>query len=155
MLCGLYVSTGVKPMKIRKYDELVRLPTFIERYRYLVLPTEDSDSTIMFDRWMKQDFYLSKEWRAVRNQVIARDRGCDLGISGYELLDSPMVHHMNPISYEFFSDDSLQQYLLDPNFLITVSRNTHTALHYGKTEPDPILPIVRRPNDQAPWLCSK
>lgn len=134
---------------IKTYSELITIPTFEERYRYLRLGGQVGAETFGFDRWLNQKFYKDPEWLTVRNQVIIRDNGCDLGIPGREIHFRILIHHMNPIT----KDDILRRskYLLDPEYLICTIKNTHDAIHYGDESlliPDP---IVRSRNDTCPW----
>lgn len=141
---------GVKKMNnIRTYSELIALDSFEERYNYLKLEGSVGFDTFGFDRWMNQSFYRSKEWKDLRNYIISRDNACDMGLEGYEIVDRVIIHHMNPITIEDLiqSNDSL----LDPEQLISVSHNTHNAIHYGSDELL-IRPVVeRKPNDTIPW----
>lgn len=116
-------------MKIRSYSELRRIDTFEDRYDYLQLRGEVGRSTFGFDRYLNQKFYTSREWKQVRNQVIARDEGLDLGIDGYEIYDRITIHHMNPMTVDDIQhgDDDI----LNPEFLITTTHDTHNAIHYG------------------------
>ena len=116
-------------MGIRCYSELILLPTFEERYRYLRLDGIVGKETFGFDRYMNQVFYRSPEWKQIRDVVIARDMGCDLGIAGREIYRRPLIHHMNPISPEDIRDR--KGLILDPEFLITTIHETHQAIHYG------------------------
>lgn len=113
----------------RTYSELRRLETFEERYDYLKLYGDVGRSTFGFDRYLNQRFYASAEWRHIRHQVIARDDGCDLGISGYEIHEQLLVHHMNPMTKESLMDSAGD--MLNPEFLITTTHRTHNAIHYG------------------------
>ena len=134
---------------IRSYRELRRLETFEERYAYLSLRGTVGESTFGFDRLINQRFYKSREWKRVRNEVILRDFGCDLGIPGYEIYTDLLVHHMNPLS----SDDIAQfdEWIIDPNYLITTSLQTHNAIHYGDISLLPRGPVVRQPGDTKLW----
>ena len=116
-------------MKTRSYSELRRLDTFEDRYDYLQLRGEVGRSTFGFDRYLNQKFYTSREWKQVRNQVIARDERLDLGIDGYEIYDRIIIHHMNPMTVDDIQhgDDDI----LNPEFLITTTHDTHNAIHYG------------------------
>lgn len=116
-------------MTTKSYLELSRLDTFEERFKYLSLQGVVGHSTFGFDRWMNQRFYTSREWRQLRQHVIARDNGCDLGVEGHEIYSRVIIHHLNPMS----SDDILHdaENLLDPNNLITTTHDTHNAIHYG------------------------
>lgn len=116
-------------MMIKTYTDLGYLQTFEERYEYLRLGGIVGNATFGFDRYLNQSFYRSSEWRDVRQEVILRDNGCDLGVPGYEIHVSPLVHHMNPM----VSDDIIhgRHWILDPEFLITTTNDTHNAIHYG------------------------
>lgn len=116
-------------MNERRYSELIKLQTFEDRFNYLRLHGEVGKETFGFDRIYNQKFYRSKEWKDIRNYVITRDLGCDLGIFDREILGRIMVHHMNPISMEDIKHSS--DYLLNPDYLITVSPITHDAIHYS------------------------
>lgn len=136
-------------MIIRTYNELMLLPTFEERFEYLKLSGIVGEETFGFDRWINQKFYRSTEWKHIRDQVIIRDNGCDLGIEGREIYGKILIHHMNPISKK----DILERtdLLLNPMYLISVTKQTHDAIHYSD---DSILmkdPIVRSKNDTCPW----
>ena len=139
----------VTQMSIRTYSELIVLPTFKERYEYLKLSGKVGEETFGFDRYLNQIFYKSKEWLSIRDYVIVRDNGCDLGIEGHEIHGRILIHHMNPISKE----DILRRsdILLNPEYLITTIKNTHDAIHYSD---DSLLidePIIRTKNDTCPW----
>ena len=136
-------------MSIRTYSELIKLPTFEERFRYLSLEGVVGASTFGFDRYLNQVFYRSQRWKRIRDHVILRDNGCDLAMEGYEIHDRILVHHMNPITIEDIERES--EYLIDPEFLISTVHNTHNAIHYGDENLLPILPVERRPNDTCPW----
>lgn len=112
---------------MRTYTELIKFSTFDDRFRYLMLHGDVGASTFGFDRYLNQRFYASPEWKQVRNFVIARDGGCDLGIADREITGKVMVHHMNPI----IVSDMKPDLLLNPDFLICVSMDTHNAIHYG------------------------
>lgn len=136
-------------MIIRTYSELIVLPTFEERYKYLRLGGTVGEATFGFDRYLNQTFYKSKEWRQVRDYVIIRDNGCDLGMNDREIYGRVLIHHMNPITV----DDIIQRsrYLLDPEYLICTTKNTHNAIHYGDDKLLITAPITRRKNDTCPW----
>ena len=134
---------------MRTYTELSKLKTFKERFEYLQLNGVVGEDTFGFDRWMNQQFYHSKEWLDIKRQVLIRDEGRDLGLPGYEITGRVLVHHMNPISKEDIIKRSA--ILLNPEYLICVSKRTHNAIHYGD---DRILQpafVERRPNDTCPW----
>ena len=135
--------------KIRSYRELRRLKTFLDRFEYLSLKGNVGESTFGFDRWINQRFYRSNEWKRVRNYVIVRDNGCDLGIEGHEIHTNLLVHHMNPVSLDDIRHG--EEWILDPNYLITTSLATHNAIHYGDEKLLPKGPIVRQPGDTKLW----
>ena len=134
---------------IRTYSELITFPTFEERYRYLRLEGKVGEDTFGFDRWLNQSFYKDPEWRAIRDKIIIRDNGCDLGIPGREIYSRIIVHHMNPIT----KDDILSRsaFLLNPEYLICTVKNTHDAIHYGDEGLLIKAPIERTKNDTCPW----
>lgn len=137
---------------IRTYSELITIPTFEERYMYLRIGGKIGDETFGFDRYLNQKFYKSDEWLEVRDFVIVRDMGCDLGCPDHKIPEGirVMVHHMNPIDL----DDLVHRtkYLLDPEFLITTIKLTHDAIHYGNDSVIFDKPFAeRRPNDTCPW----
>lgn len=137
-------------MNVRTYSELILLPTFEERFEYLRLDGAVGEVTFGFDRWLNQMFYKTKEWRTVRRQVILRDHGCDLGIENYDIQGNIYVHHINPIT----KDDIIQRspFLLDPEYLICTSYDTHQAITYGNSDLLPIRTFIeRQPNDTCPW----
>lgn len=139
---------------MRSYSELIKLPTFEERFDYLRLDGEIGEETFGFDRYMNQSFYRCGEWKRVRDKVIVRDNGCDLGISDRQLYDNIIIHHMNPVTREDLINKS--HLLMDPEYLICVSKNTHNAIHYGDESLLVSTQIIeRRPNDTCPWKISK
>ncbi len=139
---------------IRTYSELMQLSTFKERYEYLRLGGRVGEETFGFDRYLNQLFYKSPEWLAVRNKVIVRDNGCDLGIPGREIRGSKiLIHHMNPITVQDIVERS--DFLLNPEYLICTVKNTHDAIHYGDSELLYEDPIERSENDTCPWRHRK
>jgi hypothetical protein len=134
---------------IRTYTELSKLPTFKDRYRYLRLNGAVGQDTFGFDRYLNQGFYKSKEWKNIRDQVIVRDNGCDLGVEGYDIHARIYIHHMNPILPKDIVDQT--EFLLNPEYLICVTHNTHNAIHYGDESLLVTEPVVRTPNDTCPW----
>ena len=134
---------------IRTYDELITFPTFEERYNYLRIKARVGEDTFGVDRYMNQMFYRSKEWKRIRDIVILRDNGCDLGVEGYDVYEKAVIHHMNPLSIDDIKHAS--DNLMNPRYLITVSFNTHQAIHYGTELGLITLPKERRPNDTCPW----
>jgi hypothetical protein len=135
--------------KIKTYQELSRYETFEERYSYLKLGGIVGKATFGFDRWLNQLFYRSAEWKNVRNLVIVRDNGCDLGIEGYEIASGLIVHHMNPVSFDDLKNG--EGWIVDPDFLITTSLQTHNSIHYGDEMLLPRGPIVRKRGDTKLW----
>lgn len=134
---------------IRTYTELVRLPSFEERFEYLVLGGGVGDPTFGFDRYINQNFYHSHEWKSVRNYVISRDYGCNLGVPGFEIHESIVVHHINPMT----ADDIVhgEDWIVDPEFLITTDHETHNDIHYGnKRRPRPRY-VERQSGDTKLW----
>lgn len=134
---------------IRTYSELILLPTFEERFDYLKLNGYVGEETFGWDRYLNQRFYKSTEWLKVRSEVLIRDNGCDLGVEGYEIDSRAFIHHMNPIDAQDIFD--LSDYLLNPEYLITVSFNTHQAIHFGDKSLLITEPIIRTPNDTKLW----
>ncbi len=135
--------------QIRSYSEMIRFPTFEERFEYLKLKGSVGRATFGFDRYLNQRFYTSTQWRHVRNKVIARDIGMDLGSEGYEIFDKVLVHHMNPMVTEDITQGMSS--ILDPEFLITVSHKTHNAIHYGDASLLQKPLVDRRPGDTKLW----
>lgn len=140
-------------MIIRTYSELITLPTFEDRFKYLQLNGAVCEETFGFDRYLNQVFYRSQEWKRIRDQVIIRDNGCDLGVDGYEIWGKIIVHHMNPISIDDIQ--SLTSYLLNPEYLVSTTLQTHNAIHYGDESLLVTAPIERTPNDTCPWKSIK
>ena len=135
---------------IRTYSDLKKLETFEERYKYLRLDGSVGAETFGFDRYVNQKFYKSEEWKSIRHQVIVRDGACDLGIHSEEIYGKVLVHHMNPLKIDDIKNTT--DYLLNPEYLITVSMDTHNAIHYGSDNySDKYNIIERRPNDTSPW----
>ena len=134
---------------IRTYSELRRLETLQNRFRYLELRGVIGAATFGFDRWMNQQFYRSAEWRQIRNHVIARDNGCDLGVAGWEIHNRLYIHHMNPMTVQDLEEGNAD--ILDPEFLITVTQRTHNAIHYSDEELLPKVYVERRPGDTTLW----
>lgn len=133
---------------IRRYSDLCRLRTFDERFDYLRLNGAVGESTFGFDRYLNQHLYRSSEWKKIRNAVIVRDDGCDMGLADYPA-NRIIVHHMNPLSVEDLENRS--DLIFDPEFLICVSFNTHNAIHFGDETLLPKPPVERKPGDTCPW----
>lgn len=133
----------------RCYSELIALPTFEERYRYLRLKGSVGVDTFGFDRYLNQQFYRSIEWKRIRDEVIVRDNGCDLGIEDRVIYGKILIHHMNPITEKdiIYRTDAL----MNPEFLICVTHRTHNAIHYGDESLLITAPIVRTQYDTCPW----
>jgi hypothetical protein len=135
---------------MRTYGELIKIENFLDRYEYLKLNGSVGAETFGFDRWLNQIFYRSPEWKHIREEVIIRDDGCDLGIRDRPIGGRIYVHHMNPIDVKSIVER--KSILLNPDFLICCSHNTHEAIHYGNS--DILLPdkfVERKPNDTIPW----
>lgn len=141
----------MKQDKIRTYSEMLRLPTFQERFEYLKLSGQVGKSTFGFERYLNQLFYKDDAWKKLRRDIILRDLGHDLAVGDpdYEILGSIYVHHMNPIESNDILDRS--EYLLEPEFLICTSYQTHQAIHYSNYELANKIPVERSPFDTCPW----
>lgn len=134
---------------IKSYSAVILLPTLEERFEYLKLKGTVGAETFGYDRYLNQILYHDPEWRRIRNDVIIRDNGCDLGVEGYEIHGRILVHHINPITIE---DVKLRHYcVFDLDNLICTSHDTHNAIHYGDANLLPKNPIERKPNDTCPW----
>lgn len=136
-------------MSIRTYSQLIRLPTFEDRFEYLKLKGSVGKDTFGHDRYLNQAFYSSMEWRRLRDEIIIRDNGCDLGIEGRQIGSKVYIHHLNPLGVNDILTHS--EYLVNPEYLICVSFETHNAIHYGDINLLPRAPIERRQNDTCPW----
>ena len=138
------VNSGIK-----SYSVVILLPTLEERFEYLKLKGTVGAETFGYDRYLNQVLYHDPEWRRIRNDVIIRDNGCDLGVEGHEIHGRILIHHINPITIE---DVKLRRYcVFDLDNLICTSHNTHNAIHYGDANLLPKNPIERKPNDTCPW----
>ena len=134
---------------IRTYSELILLPSFEERFEYLRLDGRVGEDTFGFDRYLNQLFYRSYEWRKIRDHVIVRDNACDLAIEGYDIYGKILIHHMNPITARDIEHRT--ELLLNPEYLICVTHDTHNAIHYGDENLLIKTPIARTKNDTCPW----
>lgn len=135
---------------MRTYTELSKLLTFEERFKYLKLSAEVGAETFGSERYLNQKFYRSLEWKRIRDRVIMRDMGCDLGLKGFEIHGPIYIHHMNPFTLKDLHDDP--ETLLDPEYLVCVKRATHNAIHYGdETILLTNVVVERKPNDTCPW----
>lgn len=136
-------------MTIRTYSELIQIPTFEERFEYLKLAGKVGEDTFGFDRYLNQKFYKSQQWKSIRDKVIIRDNGCDLGVEGHDIYGSVIIHHMNPLVREDILE--LTEYLLNPEYLITTYLPTHNAIHYGDANQLAKPLVERTKNDTCPW----
>lgn len=136
-------------LMIKSYSELIKMNSFDERFEYLKLTGSIGVDTFGFDRIFNQRFYRSVEWRRIRDNVILRDNGCDMGLDGYTIYGKIIVHHMNPITLEDI--EQITDALIDPEYLICVSHETHNAIHYGDANSIVRMPEERRENDTCPW----
>lgn len=134
---------------IKTYSELIVIPTFIERFKYLQLDGTVGQETFGYDRYLNQTLYRTAEWKRFRREIIVRDNGCDLACEGYEIIGKILIHHINPITVEdIMRRDSK---IFDPENVISVTLNTHNAIHYGDETLLMTGPIERKPNDTCPW----
>lgn len=145
-------------MIYRTYSELIQLPTFEERFRYLQLDGKIGDMTFGYDRYLNQMFYQSEEWRHFRNEIIVRDEGCDLAMQGHEIYPASckdrrwskiLIHHLNPLNKEDILEH--RRCILDPENVVCTRMTTHNAIHYGDESLLPKGPVVRSQNDMCPW----
>lgn len=134
---------------IKTYSELITLPTFKERFRYLQLSGSVGADTFGYDRYLNQLFYKTREWQQLRHELIVRDNGCDLGVEGYDIYGRIIIHHLNPITKHDILDRT--EYLMNPEYLICTTHQTHNAIHYGDESLLMTEPIARQPNDMCPW----
>lgn len=131
------------------YSELAKRGTLESRFKYAVLGGELGIATFGYDRHLNQAFYSSREWKRIRDEVIIRDNGCDLGIEAFPIHDRVLVHHMNPITVQdlvHFNED-----ILNPEYLVCVSTRTHNAIHFGDASQLPRPIVERRPGDTTLW----
>lgn len=133
----------------KTYSELMTFQTFEERFQYLKLDGIVGKETFGFQRWLNQEFYHSNGWLRFRDDIIIRDNGCDLGVPGFEIYGSVLIHHLNPITH----DDILlcKPCVFDPENVICTRLRTHNAIHYGDESLIIIAPIQRSRNDTCPW----
>lgn len=135
--------------RFRTYSDLRRIETFEDRFDYLALKGSVGLSTFGFDRWVNQRFYQSREWKQIRDHVIYRDNGCDLGVPGMEIHVDLLVHHMNPMTEMDILESAPE--ILIPEYLITTSKRTHNAIHYGDKSLLPRPYVERQPGDTRLW----
>lgn len=134
---------------IRTYSELIELPTFEERYKYLALSGDVGAATFGHDRYLNQELYRSRQWQQIRFHVISRDEGNDLAVEGFEIHSRLVVHHMNPMTVRDIVDG--ESSILDPEFLITTTHQTHNAIHYGDERQLPRPLVERKSGDTRLW----
>lgn len=149
MRCANTMDRMIRMTIIRTYSELITFPTFEERFKYLQLEGSVGKDTFGYDRYLNQLFYKTAEWKRLRQDLIIRDNGCDLGVEGCEIYGRIIIHHLNPIT----KDDIIRrtEYLLNPDFLICTTHNTHNAIHYGDESLLITSPVERSKNDTCPW----
>lgn len=149
MRCANTMDRMTRMTIIRTYSELITFPTFEERFKYLQLEGSVGKDTFGYDRYLNQLFYKTAEWKRLRQDLIIRDNGCDLGVEGREIYGRIVIHHLNPIT----KDDIVRrtEYLLNPDFLICTTHNTHNAIHYGDESLLITSPVERSKNDTCPW----
>lgn len=146
----MVVKTTMTNTTIKCYSELITLPTFEERFRYLKLDGNVGESTFGFERYLNQMFYKSREWLEIRDKIIVRDMGCDLGVKDREIRGRKiLVHHIDPITPYDIRNRSRK--LLDPENLITTMKRTHDAITFGDESLLVSAPVIRTPNDTCPW----
>ena len=137
-------------MNDKRYSEMITMSEFDGRFRYAKLDGQVGKDTFGFDRYLNQQFYRSKEWKQLRDQIIIRDNGCDLGVPGHEISGKIYIHHLNPLSPEDITESN--EKLFDPDNLVCVSAETHNAIHYGDESILEKNKIVERsPGDTCPW----
>lgn len=136
-------------MKTKRYSELAKLQTFEERFKYLKLAGSVGIATFGFDRYLNQALYHSQDWKSVRNKIILRDQGCDLGIPGREIYGRAIIHHLNPLTEEDILERNPD--IFNPEYLITVSIDTHNAIHYSDESILQLAPVERTYYDTCPW----
>lgn len=137
-------------MMIKTYSDLSKLEGYLERYNYLKLGGKAGEITFGNERYLNQILYKSPEWKSFRREILIRDNGCDMGLDGYSIPGVPIIHHISPITVEDILERNFC--VFDPNNVITVSRRTHNAIHYGDEELLTIDTVVERtPNDTCPW----
>lgn len=136
-------------MNTKTYSELIQIPTFEERFEYLKLDGFVGEETFGFDRYLNQKFYRSSEWRSLRNQIIIRDNGCDLACEDRDIFGKVIIHHMNPITTDDLIHNS--DFLMNPEYLICTTKQTHDAIHYGDKDSLLLIPTERISGDTIPW----
>ena len=136
--------------RIRTYSMLSTFDTFEERFEYLRLNGVVGRETFGFDRYINQQLYTSPRWRSIRDHIILRDGGFDLGIQGCDIAGRLLIHHMNPINIDDIRHNS--SLVFEPEYLICTSHRTHNAIHFGTLKNEPGVVLERKPGDTCPWL---
>lgn len=136
-------------MSIKTYSELIEIPTFLERYRYLRIGGAVGKETFGYDRYLNQILYNSDEWKRFRREIIIRDHGDDLACEGFQIFGKILIHHINPITVEDVLNRDPK--IFDPENVISTTLNTHNAIHYGDESLLMIAPVERSKNDTCPW----
>lgn len=134
---------------MKSYSDLIKIDSYEDRYEYLKETGKVGEDTFGYRRYLNQQFYRSNEWKKIRNQVIIRDEGCDMGHPDHPIAGAIYIHHMVPLTPEDIETHS--QFLVDPEYLICVSYATHSAIHYGNSDLLPSAAAERSPNDTCPW----
>lgn len=134
---------------MRTYDELLTIADYFDRYKYLRINQGVGERTFGGDRWLNQHFYQSREWKSVRDQVMLRDEGLDMGHPDYPINGRIYIHHMNPMQPNDLKHGNAA--VLDPRYLICVSMRTHQAIHYGDEGLLPKPLAARLPGDTVLW----
>ena len=135
---------------MKTYSQLIQIPDFIERYRYLKIGGGVGEETYGFERWLNQEFYHSDAWKSLRHKVIIRDNGNDLGCDGFQIGGRIIIHHINPITAADIRDRS--PLVLDPDNVVCTSHTTHEAIHFGSEQLlESYFPVIRRPGDTKLW----
>lgn len=147
--CEIIQGTVIQMSTIKTYSELITLPTFLDRFRYLRIGGSVGKETFGYDRYLNQIIYRTPEWKRFRNEIIIRDHGCDLACEGYEIVGNIIVHHLNPLTIDDVLNRSYK--IFDPENAISTSLNTHNAVHYGDESLLVTEPITRTKNDTCPW----
>lgn len=142
-------TSTITPTKVRSYTELLEFRSFLNRYHYLKLFGTVGQSSWGSNRYINQILYKSRRWRDVRDEVIARDSGLDLGVLGYNIANHAIIHHMNPITVEDVVNET--PFVFNPEYLITTTERTHQAIHFGDETLLPQVPVERRLGDTTPW----
>lgn len=136
----------------RTYDELMSIPDFTERFRYLQCNCDVGVATFAGSRWLNQTLYRSKEWKDFRNDIIARDKGYELSYyydDNYLIHGQIYVHHLNPLTKEqVLNRDPC---IFDPENVVCCSHRVHNAIHYGDESLLPQIYTPRYANDTIPW----